>query len=366
MYDIILDLPNVLIILLFVILCYILKLIPSWLAFIISFFSFTPFFINDLLFPASFMPDQYRYFNFVQQLRSLNLNYEESNTVLWSSWIFALMPLPFLETIKSLGFFNRFAISALIVWLYACKGIRGLPLLFLILYPSLLLYSSLALRDTIIFVLMIVAIFAYIDGRRLYSLFISCFLIFIKFQNFFLTLIFMILHDINKKNTFIHKYKYFFILVIIALWFYYNDLIIESLNFYRFAMYAEDGVDVDVIFKINNVKDLIVVGLPSAWNFLVNPLPWNASNLFQLIQSIENLLILLLLAYALIFCHIKNFFFGFKWILFLSASFLVYGLVVSNSGTAVRYKFPFVLIVVVGIFYEINLKTNKILVAKNL
>ena len=329
MYNILLDIPNVLIILLFITLCFIKKLIPSWLAFLLFLFSFTPFFVNDLIFPASYMPDQFRYFDFVRQLRYLNFESEESHTVEWSSWIFALIPLPFVETIKSLGFFNRFLVSALIVWLYAYKGVRGFSLVFLITYPSFLLYSSMSLRDTLIFTLMLVSIIFYIDGKRISSLLIAFFLIPLKAQNFILMLVYMFLHEITQRNSFLNKHKYFATIGSVFLLFIFDEIIIEPLNIYRFAMYVEDGGDVDNIVRVNDVNDLIMLSVPGAFNFLVNPLPWEADNILQLIQSFENLVLVCILVYSFIYCYKRNSFVTLKWIAFLFISFVVYELVVS-------------------------------------
>ena len=50
---------------------------------------------------------------------------------------------------------------------------------------------------------------------------------------------------------------------------------------------------------------------------------------------------------------------AFKWLVYLIAALGIYGLVVYNFGTAVRYKFPFIVIVVVGMAYELYLKHGK-------
>ena len=42
----------------------------------------------------------------------------------------------------------------------------------------------------------------------------------------------------------------------------------------------------------------------------------------------------------------------------------IYGLVVFNFGTAVRYKFPFIVIVIVGMCYELYLKHGKLILNK--
>ena len=55
---------------------------------------------------------------------------------------------------------------------------------------------------------------------------------------------------------------------------------------------------------------------------------------------------------------------AFKWFLYLIAAFSIYGLVVFNFGTAVRYKFPFIVIVIVGMAYELYLKHGNLILNK--
>ena len=53
-----------------------------------------------------------------------------------------------------------------------------------------------------------------------------------------------------------------------------------------------------------------------------------------------------------------------KWLVYLIAALGIYGLVVYNFGTAVRYKFPFIVIVIVGMAYELYLKHGKFILSK--
>ena len=128
------DIPTLLGILILVIASF-RRLIPIWLLFFLCLFAFVPFILNDVIFPASYMPDQFSYFQKVQQLRHLNFDLITNTKLITSSWMLALIPLPYVETIKSLGFFSRFLATALIIWLYSSKNIRGYAL-FILFYPS--------------------------------------------------------------------------------------------------------------------------------------------------------------------------------------------------------------------------------------
>ncbi len=184
------DFANLLPILIIIIVCLRLGLIPLWLSFFLGLFAFTPFFLNYVLFSPSYMPDQWQYFHLGQNIRSFVSDDSESFSVTISTWMLAFIPLPYIETIQSLGFFNRFMVTVLIIWLYSSKNLRGWPLLFILFYPSLLLYSSLALRDTLVFIFMILAVIFFIENRRLLALLFSIPLMLIKFQNFFLIIVF--------------------------------------------------------------------------------------------------------------------------------------------------------------------------------
>ena len=194
------DFPNLFLILITIIISFRLNLIPFWLSFLLSLLAFTPFFLNNVLFHPSIC-----LINLIitcySDIRSLTFK-RLHRTVEAASWMFAFLPMPYVETIQSLGFFNRFIITIIIIWLYASKNLRGWPLIFLVFYPSLILYSSLALRDTLVFLFMILSIIYFIENRRLLALFFSLPLLFIKYQNFAILIIFFIIHLYFKRDHF--------------------------------------------------------------------------------------------------------------------------------------------------------------------
>ena len=72
------------------------------------------------------MPDQFIYYNVLKAFVPLIMIYSESPTVENASWMLALIPLPYIETIQSLGFFNRFLVTILTIWLYSSKNLTWL------------------------------------------------------------------------------------------------------------------------------------------------------------------------------------------------------------------------------------------------
>ena len=365
------DIPNLLAILILIVASFRMSLIPLWLSFFLGVFALTPFFLNDVLFPATYMPDQFAYYDRVHEIRSqgliaglLNIDFDNNIKLLVSNWMLAIIPLPYVETIKSLGFFNRLIATTLIIWLYSSKNLRGWPLLFVLFYPSFLLYSSLALRDTLVLVFMIVPVILFLENRRLLALIVSSPLFFIKFQNFFLILIFFVVHLYFSRGSIFYRYRYMFLIIVVGGLAPFIMEIIKLLDFYRWALFYEDGGFLRDYVPIETFSEFVVVSLQSAPYFLMKPFPWESSNFLQLIQSVENIFIFTVLAFMFLKSSSIDKKIAIKWLVYLFAAFSIYGLVVFNFGTAVRYKFPFILIVIIGMAYELYLKHGKLILNK--
>src|SRR5690606_35219640 len=100
--------------------------------------------------------------------------------------LFSVMPFPFAVSPLSLGFFNSCLYSALFFWLYRKQVFTPVSLWFFLLYPSLAIYTGMGLRDTFIFVFMVMAVQWAREGRWWFALLPLYFLYAIKFQNFFI------------------------------------------------------------------------------------------------------------------------------------------------------------------------------------
>lgn len=348
-----LDIANVLVCLIAVLISVRLKVIPIWIGFILAIYSFVPFFLNDVLFPAPYMSDQFLYYRSLDEVRSFNYFFDGKAKALYTSWFLSFLPLPFAETIKSMGFYNRFLFLILFLYLYQKKFLRGMPLLFLLFYPSLVLYSSLTIRDPLIMFLMVLSVIFFIDKRYLWSFLVTIPLFFIKFQNFFLMIIFFILFAIYQKNTFLYRLRFVLQgLIVFVLSFFINEIIF-LLDYYRGAMFREDGGDMLDYKSLEGIYDFMMLGITSFPYFLMKPLPWDASSAFQLIQSLENIFILFFLSLFTQRAYKQDSFVTTRWLLFLIVALTIYGLIVFNFGTAVRYKYPFIVMYVIGLSYEL-------------
>ena len=131
------------------------------------------FLLNDVLFPSSYMSDQFSYVKVTQVIREKG--FSPSHPLLsmlgLSGSLFALAPIPFIISVRSIAMVNFLIILFLFVFLKKKRISNNAVDFFSLLYPSLLLYSSLALRDTIIFLFMFMGIYYFLMKRN-YPLFI--------------------------------------------------------------------------------------------------------------------------------------------------------------------------------------------------
>ncbi|QEA40054.1 hypothetical protein FGL86_13850 [Pistricoccus aurantiacus] len=358
MSDFWLDFPNFLVCITLVLMAHLRGVINFNVATVLFASSIVPFLLNDMLFPASYMPDQFRYWEVTKSLRELNFSvWDRTLSINFSSAVLALFPLPFMHTIVSLGFVNKFIYLFSVVGLVRARIASHSILLFLVLYPSLILYTSLSLRDTLVVVFMLLGFLMVIKNKFFLAfLFLSPLLV-IKSQNVFIMLIFVsiyIFFGVGRQG--LSASRFFFLLVglglmMIAIY----PLAIDQINFYRIAMFAEDGGDPEKIEVISGFGDFLLNGITGALYFLIKPLPWEAENILQLVQSFENAVVGVFLLWLTKKAWELNREKTLFWILFLLGAFTIYGLVVFNYGTAARYRFPFLVVYVVCMAYDTGL-----------
>lgn len=327
-----------------------------------------PFVLNDVLFSVSYMPDQFKYWRGVNAIREGQLGLVEALTdggnVEQASAFLALLPFPTPVSPISLGFNNTFIYIGLFFILYAKKILTKVSAWFYLLFPSLALYTALSLRETLILFFMIMAVVYARESKIIRSLLCTIPVFMIKFQNFYIVgpiVLLYFIFNVAKKGMGLGKALTIGVIGLISL-LASAPIAIPLVNKFRVAMFVEDGGLKEDIELISGAGDFVVQGLTSGIYFLSKPLPWEATSALQLIQSLENVFVL-----AILFLITKM---AWKkspdklafWLLFLGFSMSVYGLVVSNYGTAVRYRYAFVLMYVLFVCADCNihrLRTKK-------
>lgn len=329
--------------------------------FLLYFHCFLPFFLNGVLFDPSYMPDQFQYWRGVNAIRSGELGLIEAlagdGNVLEASAMLTMLPFPKPVSIISLGFYNTFLYIILFFVLYNKKILTNFSVWFYLLYPSMALYSGLSLRDTLIFVFMTLAVLYAREHKIIISILCLFLLYLIKFQNFFIVAPIVLLYyllKVSHNGMSIGKAFTVFIVSLTGLLL-SAPFAIPQINYFRSAMYREDGGEGEVEL-IGSIGDFIIEGLTSGVYFLVKPFIWEADGLLPLIQSFENTIVLIILFLITRQAWKKSPDRLAFWLLFMTFSMSVYGLVVFNYGTAVRYRYPFVMIYVLFVCADCNIQ----------
>lgn len=311
-----------------------------------------PMFLNDVLFSASYMPDQFKYWLAVNQIRSGEVGLFEAlsdpGNVLQASAFLSLLPFPAPVSVISLGFYNTFIYIALFFVLYKKKIFTKFSLWFYLLFPSMALYTALSLRETLILFFMVLAVVYARESKVFKTVLCLIPITLIKFQNFYIVgpiVLLYFIFNVAKKGMGLAKALIIGVIALASL-LASAPIALPLVNKYRVSMFAEDGGDPNDIELISGAGDFIFQGLTSGFYFLSKPLPWEAASALQLIQSFENLFILAILFLITRQAWRKSPDRLAFWLLFMALAMSVYGLVVANYGTAVRYRYAFVVMYV--------------------
>lgn len=321
------------------------------------------FFLNDFLFPVSYMPDQLRYLYSASQIRD---NFEilefykfdraGYGTVSIASLFYALFPIPYINSVFSIALINSMLFSCLFIFLYRKNILNSKNAIwFYFLFPSFALYSAIGGRDTLILVFMILGVYFLYKNRILLSIVVSSPLLLIKFQNFLIFLLAVIIYkSLDVQNLFSIKSLLKYILIIAGVGGFLFSIPIQEINTMRYNMYLEDGGDLNAYNHITSYIQLAIEGLIGSLYILLKPLAWESRNILQLVQSFENIIIFIIIFNLMNkLKYVTN---KFKYFLYnyLFVSMAIYGIVVFNFGTAARYKYTFILIFVIFAMKLIN------------
>lgn len=324
---------------------------------------FSIFLFNGFLFDPNYMSDQFTYLKVAQNIREFDFlnddNFSNGYTVYFSGVFFGLFPLPFIDSLYSIGMINFLLYLFIFLFMYKKGFLDSKPIAyFYLLYPSLLMYSSVALRDMLVFFIMFFGVYFMLFTRKYIPAFgVLLLLKFIKFQNLLIFVVSFLLSSLVSSKDRL-KYLLSASLMLVIVYFMFSDFFtIERLNFYRWAFYNENLSTVtDPFVPINSFADILLSSVPSTIKMFFRPLPWMEEGVFQLAQFLENVVVFCIIVYIL-YLNTAYKIWRLQEVKFLNVllllSLVIYGLVSYNSGTAVRYKFPFVTIYVVYSLYFI-------------
>ena len=339
----------------------------AWLAIF-----FTPLIINYFIISPYLFGDQFQYAREAMSLKATGGSIETvesrfgtGNTITYTAKILGVVPLPNYMTVTSLAFANKFFIFVTFLWLKRFFSNEN-ELLLYFLIPSLILYSSMSLRDTLIIVLSLVFIINLIRDRYVLAAVFLYPLLVLKIQMF----AFLFLYFIARLFFRAHKNYYLFTFFVLGLMiggFIMEEQILAVLNLYRIAFAAENFVAFDgsisyhawneyggglaEALELSSLGDALFKAILNLPNFFIMPLPWNWSNIFYPLQALESwLLIYLYVRLGMKQNLYKNYeFILLTFILLIGSS--IYALLMSNEGTFVRYRFTLFYPFLLGAFY---------------
>lgn len=331
-----------------------------------SIFLSTPFFFNNILFDWTKFYDQSKYLfnaretrNYILQLGNSSYDFNEFNSVFLVSILFSMM-IPFnLETINSIAFCSKALFIWSLVYINYKEKIPIILKIFFLFSPSVILFSSLSLKDLLVTTLMFMS-FYFLFQRKIYEILIGIFLLFylylIKFQNSFLVVfafIFYFLFIYIKKNP---RYL-LLIFILISIIFYFQgesilEAIIYKINLYRFGFFSEEygeykNLAADFIYnehyKLYLNWDLAPKAIKGFFSFLFLIPDANNDYYFIFFANIKLIVNVIFLTIIFFFFYKKNPANTIFWGANLLSSIFLYSLIVFNKMTIIRYEFPLIL-----------------------
>ena len=362
-FDLLSNIANYLVIYLFIQFFFVKKYISKKKNIFLSLISLTPFFVNDVLFNWEYMYDQIRYVTATNHLRNFNFSGAEfeygriGSTVRYATYIYFLVPLPFLYHISSIGFMNKFLYVCFYVFLNNKKYLDNYTNIFYLTFPSLILYTSVSLRDTLIFIMCTSCVVCYLN-KRYFSTLLILLITFLN-RDVMAVLIFIVLvsHFIIFENK---RYRnliiFLFVILSLAVFFIFGDKIFSYINYYRIGLFWDHGVFPEDVPLITGKYNLIFEVFKNSLISFFIPSLNEVNNLHRAVQFLENIFLFIFLLFLTIKCFNYNKMRTLFWLFFILISLGLFAVVVDNPGTFVRYKFPVVMFFVTAFSLDCIIK----------
>lgn len=383
------ELANFSFLVLLLCLCYKLRFINTNSLIVWSGIFFLPLVLNYFIFPPSLFPDQFQYASEAMSLKSKGISIDNiasqnekfslnlwslsipTNPISLSATFLGFAPIPNFMTVTSLAFANKFFLFLSFLGLkkFFFKDENTLLLFFLI--PSLLLYTSLALRETLIIICSVFFLLNILKNNYILSFIFMLPLFLLKIQMFAFLALYFVGRLIFRANNSLYMLVFFLGFVLLAS-ILLQDAILQTLNYYRQGFAAEnmdlgDGIygyyafslygdELAESLELTSMLEVIWVSITGLPKLLLMPYPNTWSNIFYPIQFFESIFLILL--YWSI--SVRNNLLKNKEFIYLSVilllSCMLYSLLVFNVGTFVRYRFSLFFPFIIAIYYIATLE----------
>ena len=315
--------------------------------YLLSLSVFTPIFVIGFLFDETYMWDTivyHRNINFIRDLNSELILPDNIDTKTFS-WIYSLIQLPITDNTTNIGFFSKFLYILFFIYLIKSKTLKEKSFLFFLflLWPSVILYSSVGLKEIPTFIISFLVIKSLIDKNYLFILIIFIILYFLKDQNSYLLAVvifsYIILFEMNFKKI---DLLFIFGTLTLLTAFFLLDPIFNKLNFYRYNMFLENLTPINEIVLLDYKSPVFIFDVfKFTINFIFAPLPNEINNTFRLVQFFENIIIFLVLLFFIKKAYLIDKKKTIFWVISLLFICAVYGAITDNPGSIARWRFPF-------------------------
>lgn len=355
------DIFNFLIIILVLIYAKEKKIISSELTLYLFISSIFCFVLNYIIFDWYFFPDQNKYRVLASTIRQdLFLDFQitkaGSLSQFYSGLIFSIIPIPFIETINSLSFSNKLLFIISIIFFVNQKIITKNYYLLFIFFPSVLLYSSLSLKDNLVMLFLFFIIYFVIYKKYFTALTLAIILSLFKLATgiFVIIFLFLYIYFFSKGEKFFYHKLFAILLIGTILVNLFIDPILNKINFHAFNFYEQGNFEGNFT-EINNFSELLYSFIISAISAFLLPVNLEGS-LLRFLLMLENILFILILILL-----VKKYYPVIKtklnfWLFYLFFNYGIFNLIVSNPGTFGRYKYPISIAVLFAILCEVKKK----------
>ena len=296
----------------------------------------SPLFFNYILFDWTKFPDQSKYLFVAQSVRSFQFDLIKDShiEILLPGIIYSLFPVPNIYSFTILSMLSRTFFLITLIFTFKEYYKDKAVLFFLLFCPSIILYTSVGLRETFLFSFSILFFFYLKKNKIYYALIFLSLITLIKNEIGFMIILsfgiyYLLFSNINNKFKVLFLASYLLGLILLS------DKFLDYINVRYRGFYHEEFLNYPPIYQ--NYFDVIISLPNSFFKFMLSPL-FEITSILRFTQVFDNLLIYIYLFLYSKHCYKLNKLKTSYWLIILFLNLLIYSLLVVNPGSIVRYK----------------------------
>lgn len=242
-------------------------------------------------------------------------------------------------------------------------------------FPHSLIFSSILLRESVIILLIVISIYCYIlwfkDSRMAGAVLSVIFIILAaSFHSAVIGILFGYIYGFifyeRKKGTFNVSLRSVIPFAVIAIFFVYiltfpevvenwpvfnkfNQVMDTNENLYEVVTDSRGDMAYLSNLHVNNIFQVIIFAPIKVIYFIASPMPWSVRNLNDILSFALDGVFYLFVLWMMVrhFKIIRHHPLLFILMISIAAGWLIFGLGISNAGTAIRHRFKFFYIIIV-------------------